>query len=101
MKVIDINEHLKPPKHHELRFVNATGAFVRLEYRATLISANDPLGYARSTVVIYLNDMGREVLRTEDLEPIKESPLMPPQKQSFWTRLYLMYIGVVRCIRHF
>jgi hypothetical protein len=104
MIAIDINQHLKPPSPHYLYSVNASGGFIRLEYHATLPYAKDgtPLPMkCKSTVVVYLNDMGREVIRTEHIDIIDEPPLVPPRPQTFWIRLSLLYIAVMRAIRQF
>jgi hypothetical protein len=47
--------------------------------------------------------MGREVLRTEDVEfffdQIPSTPNEPVHKQSFWIRLYLKYIEVMKWLK--
>jgi hypothetical protein len=71
MKVTDKNETLQPPKGFEAYDVRADGAYLRLEYSQTKY-VPDPTDKCMgqrmdgwTTVVIYLNDQGREVLRTE------------------------------------
>ena len=59
MWVHDKNETLLAPGNFTLVSVRADGAYLRLEYGQKLE------GCVRC-VVIYLNDMGREVLRTTD-----------------------------------
>ena len=103
MIAIDINQHLKPPSPHFLYSVNATGGFIRLEYHAysPYATASAELMKTKSTVVVCLNDMGREVIRTEETTVIHEPPLVPPRPQTFWIRLSLLYIAVMRAIRQF
>ena len=75
-----------------------------MEYHAWSFGENAALPRRQcSTVVVYLNDMGREVLRTEDVEfffdQIPSTPNEPVHKQSFWIRLYLKYIEVMKWLK--
>ena len=99
----DINQHLKPPSLHVLYSVHAVGGFLRLEYHAWSFGKDTLPGRQCSTVVVYLNDMGREVLRTEDVEfffdQLPSTLNEPVHKQSFWIRLYLKYIEVMKWLK--
>ena len=55
MEVFDINNTLKPPAGSTPKYVNASGGFLRVTYN---------LGTAWTD--IYVNSLGREVLRTTE-----------------------------------
>ena len=62
MTVIDKNKWLVEPSAHDLTEVVAEGAYLRLTY----LQKNEEGVPYRHRVTIYLNDQGREVLRTND-----------------------------------
>ena len=56
----DVNKSWIPPQGYGLVSLSAEGSFLRLVYRQKLAEGH-------STVTVYLNDTGREVLRTQDM----------------------------------
>jgi hypothetical protein len=67
----DYNQTLVKPEGFDLYDVRADGSFLRLEYNKTKY-VEDPLDQQTglradgwTSLVIYLNDQGREVIRTE------------------------------------
>ena len=73
MEVHDKNETLQPPAEFQFLSVRAAGAYLQLEYGKKIEG-----GLRR--VVIYLNDMGREVLRTTDVVWPPKPPVATPIK---------------------
>lgn len=63
MIVTDKNRSFEPPKNGEFLGARAEGAYLKLSY---FVHHENDLSASRTKVVIYLNDQGREVLRTED-----------------------------------
>lgn len=69
MSLIDKNQSWTPPKDHQFIGVTARGSFLLVEFGQW---SGDDL---RSQICVYVNDMGREVLRvTETFEPIPPEP---------------------------
>ncbi len=58
----DKNQTLEPPEGFTIQYVRAEGEYLMVEYRR-VDSASQSCG-SYSTVIIYLNSMGREVIRT-------------------------------------
>ena len=69
MIVTDINQTLRPPAGAVLNGVFAEGSFLRLSYQQTLLG--EPSRY--KIIDVFLNDMGREVLRTEAIHYVPTS----------------------------
>ena len=96
MIITDINRHLKPPTDHQLYSVSAEGSFLVVEYHQSQYEGEVMRGW--STVIVYLNDFGREVARTEKFTKI--APRLPIQDwsdgihspvkvPSWWLQIYL------------
>lgn len=64
MIVKDMNQTLVQPEGLELSSVQAAGAFLLIRYSQAAIRNGSVCG--KHYTVIYLNDQGREVLRTEE-----------------------------------
>ena len=97
MKLWDKNETLQSPEGYEIVALSAEGAYLRVEYRRWLIRNAKFQSY--STVVIYLNDMGREVARVEDTaeEKFPEPPVVVvpiTAAMQFKNGLYLILAGI-------
>lgn len=60
MKIMDQNGWLKPPENSEFVDVRVEGSFLKLTYLRYTSEV-----VPGTSVTIYLNDQGREVLRTE------------------------------------
>ena len=94
MIIEDKNRTLVPPAGYELRSVEAEGAYLRLHYRRILFRAGTTIVQGEKWVHIFLNDQGREVVRTvQYYESIAPVPAEPPKTiwevvrdgfQGFW-----------------
>lgn len=97
MKVLDKNETLQSPEGYEIVALSAEGSYLRVEYRRWL--KRSPKFQSYSTVVVFLNDFGREVARTEDTteEKFPEPPvILTPLTWSmqFKNGLFLILAGI-------
>jgi hypothetical protein len=91
MKLRDINSWIHPPEDYLLVAVEADGNFIRLEYRQIIYFKDTTRVKGRSIVILYVNDFGREVLRTCDVdfydpEPPPE-PKVPVKPLTAWERV--------------
>ena len=112
LKVVDKNETLKPPKGFTLTGTRGEGPLIVLEYelKHSLLTTSPGtiLKFSRVShvdyVSIFLNDQGREVLRTfrtSNCEPervpypealdIADALVGPPPNVIFWRRLRLWW----------
>lgn len=73
--ITDINKHLVAPEGYTAEQVVAEGAYLRVQYRAVVLDGETLKG--ESYVDIFLNDYGREVLRTEKF--YRHIPPPPPE----------------------
>lgn len=63
MTLYDTNKSWAPPVGYTFRRVDPNGAFIRVQFlRETEVTGGVKLSY----IYVYVNDMGREVLRTEE-----------------------------------
>ena len=85
MIITDINQHLKPPTGYELMNVYPQGVFLKIIYE----KKQDCDG---SQIVIYLNDVGREVARTEERPhaPVSPSKAVAPPK-PWWVSFAIRF----------
>ena len=88
MNFIDKNQTLEPPADFACYRVFAAGAFLQVEYRRQFANGED-------IVVIFLNDMGREVGRTtvtEYLPPPVADPIPAPvgRRYKIWNGILLI-----------
>jgi hypothetical protein len=65
MNIVDINGWLKPSEGYQIDSVRAEGAYLRVEYKHMHPVDSDPDSFIWDREVIYLNDTGREVARTQ------------------------------------
>ena len=72
MNIVDINRWLRHPDGYTFDSVHAEGAYLCVTYIQTIVPEETTQEKGWNTVRIYLNDTGREVLRTED-----EQTLLP------------------------
>lgn len=83
MIIEDKNRTLVPPAGYEFRSVEAEGAYLRLHYRQILFREGTRDIQGETWVYIFLNDQGREVVRTiayyESLVPVPSEPPL-----TFW-----------------
>lgn len=79
MGVRDINEWIHPPLDYLLVDTKAEGSFLRLEYRQIIYIPGTMIAQGRSIINIFVNDFGREVLRTCDVQIDDPAPLLTPQ----------------------
>lgn len=92
MNLIDKNQTLLPPEGYEFTGLSAEGAYLRLEYRR--IGADKV-----STVTIYLNDWGREVVRSvnDSVDPVVEAEKFPQphyvlkEHLTWWSQIKLWW----------
>ena len=86
MIVLDKNQTLDRPKGFTFAFVNAKGAYLQLRFQKTVIHVNPAESNELHTVDVYLNDQGREVLRTEEKHRLPDlpPPVVAPPPQTWW-----------------
>lgn len=72
--LVDFNRTLEPPVGFELRRVSASGSFLVLAY------SQEARG-GRVEIEIFLNDHGREVVRTMSTTEYKEGPKCQPESK--------------------
>jgi len=77
--VHDKNETLQPPEGFLLQYVKPEGEYILVEYRR--LDSQSAFGGSYSTVLIYLNSMGREVLRTTN-----QTEWTQPRAPEVWRR---------------
>jgi hypothetical protein len=88
----DVNQTLVPPAGFDLYDVRAEGSYLRLEYNQTKYDANmTAVGW--TATILYLNDQGREVLRTEQYIAI--APKLPPGNVSIPKPWYFVWAEAV------
>jgi hypothetical protein len=77
----DMNRTLVAPEGYKFYGAVADGAFLRVEFRQPVFKPETLILIARDIVVIWLNDMGREVARTSGRvfiqQPVKISKPQP------------------------
>jgi hypothetical protein len=91
MIAIDKNQSLNPPAGFDLAGCSALGAFLVLDYDRTTYWPNTKERSSIERIKIYLNDMGREVMRIVDnsyyaLPEPKPAPISEP-KLSLWQQM--------------
>ena len=69
MNLFDKNQTLIAPEGAQISGVFAEGSFLRVSYQQTLLG--EPSRY--KIIDVFLNDMGREVLRTEAIHYVPTS----------------------------
>lgn len=77
MILTDKNETLKPPAGYNFYQASACGAYLVLTYMRTTLWTATKNAKDTSIITIYLNDQGREVIRTESA--VHYDRPMPPQ----------------------
>jgi hypothetical protein len=88
MIMLDKNQTWTPPKGYEFSSLVVAGGYFHVRYQKTVIHTNPAELNELFTVDVYLNDQGREVLRTENKSYISESPIVASQPQkTFWEQL--------------
>jgi hypothetical protein len=90
VKVIDKNQTLIPPANYEFSSLKVEGAYFRLGYTQTTYYSNSTKIMGYNTVFVYLNDQGREVLRTENMERVQYQEDTTPAvyvPKTFWEEL--------------
>jgi hypothetical protein len=100
MTVLDKNQTLVPPADHFLHAVGAQGAYIWLEYHTRSWRTGYDTRYG--AVMIYLNDMGREVIRTQqDVDiPLPVEPEVAPVTRwmKFKNGFFMVLIGIEEMI---
>ena len=104
MKLWDKNETLQPPEGYDIVALSAEGSYLRVEYRRQLARTKKFQSY--STVIVYLNNIGREVARVEDTaeEKFPEPHVVVPLTTAMRLKngLYLILAGineVISCLK--
>jgi hypothetical protein len=104
MRLFDKNETLQPPEGYEIVALSAEGSYLRVEYRRQVARTSKFQSW--STVVVFLNDYGREVVRTEDTveEKFPEPHVVAPltAAMQFKNGLFLILAGiseVIACLK--
>ena len=97
MIIVDKNQTLQPPEG-QLDSVSPEGAYLRVVYLQPFW--DNPLRHGTRVTTIYLQDMGREVLRTiyERLDPsepeIQSRPRPVRRRYRIWNGFLLALQGV-------
>jgi len=94
MILTDMNQTWKAPEGYRVHEISALGAFLVVTYRQTRFVPDTmtPMGYA--TIQVYVNDQGREVMRTEDFRRVPPQPvygLGVAKRLSLWERIELWF----------
>ena len=93
MVLDDKNKSWFPPEGYLLTNISADGALTRIEYRRLLSDAVSIVG-------VYVNDQGREVMRTIDVDDLYIAPTPRPPRfgltPSFWDRILDLLEAVCR-----
>ena len=86
MNVTDINQHLKIPDGYKITGLSGDGSYLKIECRRL---RDDSV----SVVTVFLNDMGREVIRSEDeidradhLETFPEQHVLSYSDVRWWDK---------------
>ena len=102
----DRNQTLEPPEGFAIQYVKPEGEYIVIEYRR--VNCVHEGGGSYSTVIIYLNSMGREVIRTtnetEWVMPSRKAEVwMAPRPISRWFRIkagfYLALLGMEEMLK--
>ena len=64
MRFLDKNQTLRAPEGYVFRSADPDGAYLRLTYYQPVYSLAEERTIGENAIVIYLNDMGREVGRS-------------------------------------
>jgi hypothetical protein len=64
MRFLDKNQTLEPPEGYKFRSTDVDGAYLRLTYYQSVYQTGTLLVIGENVIVVYLNDMGREVGRS-------------------------------------
>src|ERR1035437_10341266 len=88
IRLYDKNETLQAPGGFQLHHVSAQGSYLRLVYSLFIRHPETFVSVSEAIVVIYLNDEGREVIRTVDetFYPVELAPNPDPLPVSRWYR---------------
>jgi hypothetical protein len=105
----DMNRTLVAPAGYKFYGAVADGAFLRVEFRQPVFKPETLIVIARNIVVIWLNDMGREVARTYGQvfiqTPVKMSNLQPVARRFRIKNGFLLMLHglqeMTRCLRSY
>jgi hypothetical protein len=88
IKLSDMNQSWVPPEGYEFCGVAPYGSYLMVVYVQKFW--DNPLRHGQRTIAIYLQDTGREVLRTteEILDPVRPEPTPEPLPVGRWFRFY-------------
>lgn len=104
MEIFDKNLTLESPEGYRPRDVTAQGEYLRLEYWQPVYRPGTTVIIGHNKVTIYLNSMGREVMRTtvRDLMPTPEVVNSITRRNRFRNGFFMILIGLeemVRCLK--
>lgn len=85
----DMNQSWAMPENFQFHGIQAEGAYLRIEFRRPFANGDD-------IVVIYLNDLGREVTRTMTTVYLPPPPLKPSAPAG---RRFRMYNGFLLALQ--
>ena len=96
MTLKNINQTLREPEHYRFEGVRAEGAFLIAAYSQKLLKTGTNLHLGTRWIHIYVNDQGREVIRTEDNfipAPEPMSLRQPPPKPLTWDERLVKWVN--------
>ena len=108
MIMTDVNATIKPPAGFTLHEVCAFGEYIRLQYVLSNIFKTGTRDVIGATIIyVYVNSMGREVIRTEEVQRFPETPIKAPEpNRTWWNTLkngfFMILIGteeMIQCLR--
>src|SRR6267142_7265442 len=96
----DMNQSWTPPEGYWFDSISAQGAYLVVQYHQSLFVPGTRTVKSQNQVVIYLNDIGREVSRTHEQKfyPVLPEPVQKtPDPISSWVRFkngfFMVLIG--------
>lgn len=105
----DMNLSWTPPADMTLHSVRVEGGYILVKYWQPVLSTQDGAPLSEKSVVVFINEMGREVMRTETIhdwpQPVYGLPgvAKKPEPTSCWTRFkngfFMMLIGIEEMIQ--
>lgn len=103
----DTNKSWTPPAGYRLSSFDTRGAYIYVKYVQLFFKPGTRTALGQNVVIVYLNDQGREVARTEECErfPILSEPEPPEpvsRRSRFLNGFYLVLAGLqemTKCLK--
>jgi hypothetical protein len=75
MILTDLNGSIKPPANFTLENIIVEGAYLILSYEQQVFVTDTMTIKGHNRILLYVNDMGREVMRLTDFVPLLEQTM--------------------------